>query len=141
MKFRIAHILSVTAIIAVLLAGAMYLLSPFIHHFGSINAAQHRIIHEFDHTSIRDSAIELLAKNPDGFIDKHELPESLSVTNPNSVYIGDGCVTLEYGSGFAHYGLIIDPSNRKFANTPNQDNGQYYEETKLTDGVYFYESE
>ena len=130
MRFNLKHLLAITAIIGLLLAAAMIVFSPFIELASSINAAQNRIINEFDHALIRDSTFPLLKNSAERFVEPEDWPPTVAETEPKSIYVANGQVFIEYGGGFAHYGLIIDPNNQRQA-----------DRTKLTDGVYFYETE
>ena len=138
MRFRISHILMVTAGIALLLTLALALLSPMIRLSREIDTAHNRIINEFDHVSIRDSALAILVDPTDRDIADLDLPEPIAQTDPKYVHVMNGSLHIEYGGGFAHYGLIIDPSSRRSKTTSD---GSHYAEQKLVDHVYFYEAE
>ena len=130
MQFSLKKLLAMITIVCLIIAVAAFVLRPLIRLSSSINAAQRRILNEFDHSSVRDAAAPLLSNAVDGFIKREDWPAVIVETEPNSVYLSNGTISLEYGSGFLHYGLVIDPSNQQPA-----------EYTKVTDGVYFYETE
>ena len=138
MNFRISHILAATTGIAVLLAGTMFVFSPLIRMSRKIDAVQYRIINEFDHFSIRDAAIELLSDATNREVCDVDIPEAIAKTEPKFVSVADGTVQIEYGGGFAHYGLIIDKNVRP---TVSPSGDMYYKEKRLIKDVYFYESE
>ena len=118
------------AVVGVLFAAAMFMVSPFLQHFRSITADQQRIVNDLDHSSIRDAAIPLLANVEDRLIEQDDWPTLIAQTEPKNIHVANEMLVIEYGSGFAHYGLVIDPGD-----------GQFADRTKLTDGVYFYETE
>jgi hypothetical protein len=132
MRFRIIHLLVATFVIGLLLSVAMFVISPLVRLASSINTAQQRIINDFDHVSIRDAAVPLLTGSADRFVEQYDWPKSVAETDPapKSVHVTNGMIVIEYGSGFAHYGLIIDPSNAKHTGRK-----------KLGSGIYFYETE
>ena len=130
MQLQTKHFLIATAVTGLLLAAAIVVLSPLLQHVGSIRAAQQRIVNDFDHASIRDVATPLLAKTVDGFIEQDEWPTLIAETEPKYIHVANGVIFIEYGGGFLHYGLAIAPNNSQFADG-----------TKLTDGVYFYDTE
>ena len=57
---------------------------------------------------------------------------------PKYVRVMDGSLHIEYGGGFAHYGLIVAPSSQRIKKTSNE---SYYAEQKLVDHVHFYDTE
>ena len=137
MRFRISHILITTAGIAALLSVALIALSPIIRLSRQVNAAHNRIINELDHASIRDAALNLLADPTEREIAFSDLPVSIAQTEPKYVHVTNGSLHIEYGGGFAHYGLIVDPRKRQNKNTDDP----YYTEQALVDDVYFYDTE
>ena len=141
MRFQIKHLLVTVAGVTILLSVALVMFYPIIQLSRDINATQNRIINEFDHGSIRDAAIVLLSDPTDRYLDLPDLPEPIARTAPKSVHVTNGTIRIEYGGGFAHYGLIIDPNDRQAGNLANMINGVYYDEQKLMKNVYFYETE
>ena len=119
-----------TTVIGSLLVAAGFVILISLQHFGSTTAAQQRIINDFDHASIRDAAMPLLANVEERLIEHDDLPTLIAETKPKHVHVMNEMLFIEYGSGFVHYGLIIDPNH-----------GQFSDRTKLADGVYFYETE
>jgi len=126
MRFNLKHLFAFTAIIGLLLSVTLMVFSPFIR----VKAAQRRIINNIDHRMIRDSVLPLLEKPAQRFIEPDDWPECVAMTEPKTVYIANGQVFIEYGGGFVHYGLVIDPNNQ-----------QQTDRKKLINGVYFYETE
>ena len=126
MRFNLKHLFAFTAVIGLLLSIALMVFSPFIRG----KAAQRRIINNIDHRMIRDSVLPLLENSAQRFIEPDDWPECVAMTEPKTVYIANGQVFIEYGGGFVHYGLVIDPNNQ-----------QQTDRKKLINGVYFYETE
>lgn len=136
-------VLVISVVCVSTLIGCVLLVSlPLMRLARDIRAAQHQIVNEFDHISIRDAARSLLTDPTDRDIDLRKLPNSIAKTEPKSVYVQHGALYIEYGGGFAHYGLIIDPSDRPVAADGNDAGGEfYYREKKIIADVYFYDSE
>jgi len=121
-------------VIAILLA-----ISPFIMGFigfysmaKSINDAKEGV-RQLDHISIRDAGRELLSgmdNKSNRMIENSELPDGIRKTDPKFVHYANGVLYIEYGGGFAHYGLAIPTVNTEF---PDGD--------RLTDGIFYYEAE
>ncbi|MCA9198237.1 MAG: hypothetical protein KDA87_11895 [Planctomycetales bacterium] len=139
--FKLVLVISVVCV-STLIGFVIIISLPLMRLARDIRAAQHQIVNEFDHISIRDAARSILADPTDRDIDLCDLPNSIAKTEPKSVYVRHGAMYIEYGGGFAHYGLIIDPSDRPVASDGNDAGGEfYYREKKLIADVYFYDSE
>ena len=140
MQFQLKHLLIAFIGIALLLAVATIFLSPLFRFSEELNAAQRRIKRDLDHAAILESSNFLLLIGASQFIDNAELPDAIAQTQPKSVYVNNGVVHIEYGGGFGHYGLIVDPNNKHRANPVTQAEGVYRQE-QLIQNVYYYETE
>ena len=141
MKFSIKHLLIATGVVCTVLAAILLLISPFIQSFRNVRADQHRIKNDLDHAAILECAALLLTESPNGAVANADLPQSIASTQPKYVHVVDGAVHIEYGSGFSHYGLIVDPGKMHHRNASNQTNGAYYSEETVRENVYYYETE
>jgi hypothetical protein len=112
MKFELIHILGVMTIAAIFIVGAVTLLGPTFKLAAEIRLKKDRVLHQLDHSKIAVAAIELLASAPNGLLEDADIPPAIKDGEPKFVNIAYECVTIEYGGGFAHYGLIIDPTGR-----------------------------
>lgn len=98
----------------------------------SIDDAKQKV-RQLDHESIRDVGRDFLLEMEDKsnrMIESNELPDLICKTEPNFVHFADGVLYIEYGGGFAHYGLAIPSVNT-----------EYRGGERLTDGIFFYEAE
>ena len=141
MKFSIKHFLIATGVVCIVLAAILLLMSPIIQSFRNVRADQHRIKNHLDHAAILECAALLLTESPKGAVANADLPQSIASTQPKYVHVVDGAVHIEYGSGFSHYGLIVDPGKMHHRNASNQTNGAYYSEETVRENVYYYETE
>ena len=131
MRLKPKYLLAIATVIGLFLAVAVsVLLLPIFSLSSSFYGDQHRIIHELDYAAIRDAASPLLDNSAEGLVEPNDWPTDIAEAAPNTVFVTNGMVFIEYGSGFGHYGLVVDPD------------GQYHAaRTKLIDDVYFYETE
>lgn len=131
MKHR--HLIIVAAGIFLIALTISPFVIPIVTLAHSVHDAKQRVIEQLDHASIRDAARTLLSNldvKADRMIGDHELPKSIRQTNPNFVHIADGILYIEYGGGFAHYGLVIPPPDV-----------EYLDGKLVADGIFFYEGE
>jgi len=141
MKIQLKHLLIVFTGFVLLLGLASIFLIPLVRLSGAVNADQQRIKYDLDLAAILESSTSLLTDSSNRLVDPVDQPDAISQTKPKSVYINNGEVHIEYGSGFGHYGLIVDPNNMHRANELSQSGGGYYSEELLIEHVYYYETE
>ena len=127
--------------VCIVLAAILLFLSPFIQSFRNVREDQHRIKNDLDHAAILECAALLLTESSIGTVANADLPQSIASTQPKYVHVVDGAMYIEYGSGFSHYGLIVDPGNMRHRNISNQTNGAYYREEMARENMYYYETE
>ncbi|KAA5538632.1 hypothetical protein FYK55_26840 [Roseiconus nitratireducens] len=132
--------------IAVLLfVGSLVVVAPIvivgsmIHR--SIRAPRDRVLHELDHAAIRVAALDLLSSNSNGLVDKSRWPEPIVTVKPSSVTMTDGSIVLEFGGGFGHYGLIVDPKRNHLLNRGDGTRDAYIKVVDLGNDLTYYECE
>lgn len=111
-------------------------IAPFVVGFytmaKSTNDAKTRV-RQLDHIAIRDAGHEFVSGMDDKsnrMLEYREIPDSILQTDPKFVHFADGVLHIEYGGGFAHYGLAIPRVG-----------AEYRDGSLLTDGIFFYEAE
>ena len=139
MKSQFKYYVAVLVAIVLFSAAAWSFLSPVVKVYRDMESAKRRVTNDLDHAAILESASLLLANTTTQFIDPIDLPDAIAETKPNSVAILNGEVHVEYGGGFTHYGLIADPDNVHRTDRFYQQGG--YNEKRLIDNVYYYETE
>ena len=102
-----------------------------------IKATRHMLVRDIDHLAVRDAGRTLLSKSSrDSRITESQLPPVLRELGPQWDYIDQrGWLSLEFGGGFHHHGLLISPLSDE--STVRDDEHMAY--TPLADGIWYYE--
>ena len=91
-NFQIWHLLVAITIAGILVGVIAFVLSPFFRLTASIEVAQGRIVHEFDHAAIHDAAIKLLKCGSYGEIEAEDWPQEIAETQPRFIIVAERCV-------------------------------------------------